>query len=127
MMREVVINYQHVAASLHEMLRDAGRGIGGYVSETRRVVAFGHDQDRVIHRAIFPQGCHGLCDGGRTLADSTINAQYILVALVEDGVDRNGSLPRLAVTENQLALAAPDRNECIDDFQPGLERDGNRR
>ena len=31
-------------------------------------------------------------------------------------------LPVWRSPENQLALAAPDRNERIDDFKPGLER-----
>jgi len=35
----------------------------------------------------------------------------MLVALVEDGVDRNRGLARLAVAENQFALPAPNRNE----------------
>ena len=98
-MREVVIDDQHVAALLHEMLRDAGRGVRGDEGETRRVVAFGHDENGVIHRALFPQGCHRFRDGGRALTDGAINAEHILVALVEDGVDRNGGLARLAVAE----------------------------
>src|SRR5208282_4841054 len=127
MMCEVVIHNQYVAALLHEMLRDAGRGVRCDEGETRWIVALGYDEDRVIHRALFPQGCHGLRDGGRALSDGTVNAQHILVALVKDGIDRDGGLARLTVAENQLALAAPDRNERIDDFQPGLERHRHRR
>ena len=51
MVGEVVVNDEHVAARFHEMLRDAGRGVGGDVGEPGRVVAFGHDDDGVIHRA----------------------------------------------------------------------------
>jgi len=64
------------------MLRDAGRRIRSDVGETRRVVALGNDEDGVIHRALFPQGCHGLRDGGRALSNRTIYAQHILVVLV---------------------------------------------
>ena len=127
MMREVVIDDQHVAALLHEILRDAGRGVGGDESKTRRVVAFGHDKNGVIHRAFFPQGCRRLRHRGRALTDGAINADHILVALIEDGVDRNGGLACLAVAQDQLTLPAPDRNEGIDDFQPGLKRHRNRR
>ena len=121
-MGEVVVDDQHISARFHERLRDAGRGVRRDVGETRRVVALGHDDDGVIHRSLFPQGCHGLGDGGRALTDGAINAHDILVALVEDGVDRNGGLARLAVAENQLALAAPNGNQRIDDFDAGLER-----
>ena len=61
----------------HEILRDAGRGVGGDVSEPRRVVAFGHDHDGVFHRALFSQVCDGLCDGERALTDGTIHAQHV--------------------------------------------------
>ena len=121
-LREVVVNDQYVAACLHERLRDAGCGVRSDVSETGRIVAFGHDNDGVIHRALFTQGRHGLCNSGRALSNGTIDAQDVLAALVEDRVDRNGGLARLAVAENQLALAAPNGNERIDDFEAGLER-----
>ena len=124
-MREVVVNDQHVAARFHEMLRDAGRGVRSDVGETRRVVALGHDHDGVIQRALFPQDGHGLRHGGRALADGAIDAHDILAALVENGVDRNGGLARLPVAQNQLALAAPDGNERIDDLEAGLERHGD--
>ena len=61
--------------------------------------------------------------GGRTLADGTINAQYVAVSLVEDGVQRNGRLARLPVSENQFTLATPDGNERINDHEAGLKRD----
>ena len=109
------------------MLGDAGRSVRRDVSETWRIVALGHDDDGVIHRALFPQVGHGLRDGGRALADGAIDAHDILAALVEDGVDRDGRLAGLAITKNQLALAAPDRNERIDDLEAGLQRHGDRR
>ena len=43
-------------------------------------------------------------------------------ALVQDGVDRDGRFARLSIAENQFALAAPDRNERIDDLQSRLQR-----
>ena len=125
MVGEVVVNDEHVPARFHEMLRDAGRGVGGDVGEPGRVVAFGHDDDGVIHRAFFAQVGDDLGDGGRTLADGAIDAQHILVALVQNGVDRDGGLAGLPVAEDQFALAAADRNERIDDDEAGLQRHGD--
>src|ERR1035441_2535391 len=110
-MGEVVIYDQHIPPRFHEELRDAGGGVWGDVGETRRGVSFGYHQDGVLHRAFFPQSRHGLGDRGGPLANGAIDAQYILPALVEDGVESNGSLARLAVAENQLALAASHGNE----------------
>jgi hypothetical protein len=118
---------RHVATRFHEMLRDAGRGVRRDVGETWRVVALGHDHGCVVHRALLPQAGHGLRHGGSALPDGAIDAQDILAALVEDGVDRNGGLARLPVAENQLALAAPNGDERVDDHKARLKRCRNRR
>src|SRR5262249_20523817 len=39
--------------------------------------------------------------------------------LVEDGVERDRGLAGLAVADDQLALAAADRNQCVDRLQAG--------
>jgi hypothetical protein len=46
-LREVVVNDQHVATRFHEMLRDAGRGVRSDVGKAWRVVALGHHDDGV--------------------------------------------------------------------------------
>ncbi len=107
------------------MLRDTCRGVGGDVGESGRIVAFGHDDDGVVHGAFFAQVGDDLGDGRRTLADRAIDAQHIFVALVEYGVDRDGGLAGLPVAENKLAVAATDRDESIDDDQAGLQRYGD--
>ena len=125
-LREVVVDDQHIASRLHEMLRDAGRGVRSDIGEARRVVALCHDDDGVVHRPLLPQHRHDLCDGGGALADGAVDAQHVLSALVQDGVDRDGGLACLAVTQNQLPLAAPDGNERVDDLHSCLERHGDR-
>ena len=125
-LREVVVNNEHVPARFHKMLRDAGRRVGGNVGEPGRVIAFGHHDDRVIHCAFFAEVGDDLGDRGRTLTDGAIDAQHILIALVQNGVDRNGRLASLPVAENQFPLAAADRNESIDHDEAGLQRHGDR-
>ena len=51
MVGEDVVNDENVAARFHEMLRDTGRGVRRDEGKPGRVVAFGHDDDGVIHRA----------------------------------------------------------------------------
>src|SRR5271166_5092129 len=125
MVGQIVVNDEHVAARFHEMFRDAGRGVRGDVGEPGRVVAFGHHDDRVIHGAVVAQVGDNLGDGGCSLADGAIDTQHILVALIQYRVDRDGGLAGLAVAEDQLALAASDRNQRIDDNDAGLQRHGN--
>ena len=45
-----------------------------------------------------------------------------LALLVDDRVERDGGLAGLAVADDQLALAAADRDHGVDALMPGLER-----
>lgn len=116
MLREVVIDDQHVAALLHEPFPDARGRVRRDVLEAGRVVALGNDDNGVIQSVVLAQRVDNLRDGGRALADRTIDTEYILVALVDDCVDGKRGLARLAVAENQLPLAATNRDERVDEF-----------
>jgi len=50
-----------------------------------------------------------LGDGRVLLADRDVDAEDALALLVDDGVEGDGGLARLAVPDDELALAAPDR------------------
>ncbi len=122
---EIVIDDEDVPAFFHEILPDAGRRIGGDVDEAGGVVPLRDDDDGVLHRPLFAQIGDDLGDGGGALADGAIDAEDVLPALVENGIDRDGGLAGLAVAEDQLALAAPDGDESIDHLDPGLQGDGH--
>ena len=80
-----------------------------------------------VHRALLAQGGDRFRHGRRALADGAIDADDVLALLVEDGVDGDGGLARLPVAQDQFALAASDRDERVNDLQPGLQRNGHRR
>src|SRR5207244_7269386 len=56
------------------------------------------------------------------LADGDVDARHILAALVEDRVHEDRRLARRPVADDQLALAAPDRDHRVDRLQARLER-----
>ena len=60
---EIVVNDQDVAARFHERFRDAGRGVGRDVFQTRRIVTFGDHHHCVIHRALLAEIGNRLGDG----------------------------------------------------------------
>ena len=60
------------------------------------------------------------------LTDSNINADTVLPLLVYHRVDGNRRLARAAVADNQFALAASDRNKCVDSLDTRLQRLVNR-
>jgi hypothetical protein len=65
---------------------------------------------------------HGLGDRRVLLADGDVDALHALTLLVEDRVDGDGGLARLAVADDQLALAAADRRHGVDGLDAGLQR-----
>ena len=84
--------------------------------------------DRIVERAVLLQHLGELHDGGALLPDRDIDAVelYLLVTsgverlLVQDGVERDRGLAGLAIADDQLALAAADRDHRIDRLQAGL-------
>ena len=61
-------------------------------------------------------------DRGHALADRDVDRDDVLVLVVDDRVDRDRRLAGLAVADDQLALAAADRDHAVDRLQPGLQR-----
>ena len=56
------------------------------------------------------------------MADGDIDALHPQALLVDDGVDGHGRLARLAVTDDEFALAAADRGHGVDGLDAGLQR-----
>src|ERR1700676_2307727 len=56
------------------------------------------------------------------LPDRHIDADDPGVILVDDRVDGDRGLPGLAITDDQLALTAADRDHRVDGFETGLQR-----
>ena len=81
------------------------------------------DDDRVLHRAVLRELVHHLRNGRLLLADRVdVDAEDVGVLLIDDRVDRDGGLARLAVADDQLALAAADRDHRIDGLDARLQR-----
>ena len=74
--------------------------------------------------------CRTAGDRGALLADRHVDAADLLLRvaglpvrlLVDDGVDADRGLAGLAVTDDQLALAAADRGHGVDRLDAGLQR-----
>src|SRR3989449_8181213 len=82
----------------------------------------GHDDRRVLHGAGVLEDLDHLRDGRALLPDRHVEAVHVLALLVDDRVHADRGLARAAVADNQLALAAPDRDHRVDGLEPGLER-----
>ena len=122
MLGQVVIHAQRVLdllavqfdADLHDLLAHRDARIRGEVLERSRVLGACDDHDRVVHCAVLLEGRHSLGHRRQLLPDGDIDAHQALALLVDDRVDGDGRLARLAVADDQLALTAPDRDEGVD-------------
>ena len=128
---EVVIDDEGVAARVAEIFADGRAGERRVVLHRGRVGGRGGHDDRVVHRTLGAEGLDDGRDGRAFLADGHIDAVdrialEVLGTLVDDGVDGDSGLAGLAVADDQLALAAADRDHRVDGLEAGLERLGDR-
>src|SRR5699024_8101678 len=105
-------------------------GVGGDVFEPGRVGRGRRDDGRVLQRTgFFERAAHG-GDRGALLPDRDVDAADLLVdvarfpvvLLVDDRVERDLGLPRLAVTDDELALPAAHGDHRVDRLEAGLQR-----
>src|SRR5262249_47596548 len=80
------------------------------------------DDRRVLHCAVRAELLDDVDDGRLLLADGGVEAVNALALLVDDGVERDGGLAGLAVTDDELALAAADGDHRVDRLQARLQR-----
>ena len=117
-------------AVVAEVFAHGAAGVRGEELQRRRVGRGGGDDDGVFQRAVLLQRADELGDGRALLADGDVNAIELRtlvgagmgVFLVDDGVDDDGGLAGLAVADDELALAAADRDQGVDRLEPGLHR-----
>ena len=76
----------------------------------------------MVHRTVLFELAHQRGNRGVLLPDRDVDTLNAGAFLVDDGIHGNRGLAGLAVADDQLALAAADRNHRIDGLQTGLNR-----
>ena len=110
------------AALVEEVLGHRAAGVGRHELDRRGLVGGGGDDDRVVQRAVLVERLGELHDRRHALADRDVDRDDAGVLVVDDRVDRDRRLAGLAVADDQLALAAADRDHRVDRLQAGLHR-----
>ena len=105
-----------------EVLAHRAAGVRRDVLHRRRIGRRGRDDDGVLHGAVVLERLHHLRHGRALLADRDVDADDVAALLVDDRVERDGGLAGLAVADDQLALAAADRDHRVDGLDAGLQR-----
>ena len=117
MLGKIVVNDQRVPAKVAEIFAHRAAAVRSDELHRGRVVGGRADNDGVIHRAVLLQGLDDADHGGFLLPDGDVDANDVAAFLVDDRVDADGGLARLAVADDQFALAAADRDHRVDGLQ----------
>src|SRR6185436_14322119 len=119
-----------VHAVVAEILAHGAGGERRDVLHRRRIGRRGRNDDRIFQRALLFQHLHELGNGRTLLTDRDVDAIQLEVLvrlrverlLVQNGVERDRGLAGLTVADDQLALAAADRDQRIDRLEAGRHR-----
>ena len=128
--REIIVDDHRVHAVVAEIFAHGAAGKrreklhGGGIGRGCR------NDDRIVERAVLLQHFGELHHGRAFLADGHVDtieldllvARRVERLLIENGVERDRGLPGLPIADDQLTLAATDRNERVNGLQPGGHR-----
>ena len=111
-----------VASAVEEVLAHGAPRERRHPLDRRGLVGRRRDDDRVLHRPHVAEPLNDLRDGRALLPDRDVDADHVSPALVDDRVDGDRGLAGRAVADDQLALAAADRDHRVDCLQARLQR-----
>ena len=86
------------------------------------------NDDGVLHGVVLLKRLNKLSNGGSLLADGNVHTVQLLALvrsvvpslLVEDGVEGNGGLSGLTITNDQFTLTTTDWHHGVDRLETGL-------
>ena len=117
---QIVIHDQGVFATVAEVFAHGATGVSTNELHGSRLGSGSRYHNRVFHRACLLKRTHHVFDGRGFLTNRDINAGHVLTLLVDDGINRNRCFTGLAVTNDQFALTATDRDHGVNRLQAGL-------
>jgi len=117
-----------VLSVVAEPFTHRGTGEGSNVLERSGLGSGGGDNDGVLHGVVLLKSLDKLGDGGSLLTDGDVDAVELLglvlavvpPLLVEHGVEGDGSLTSLTVTNDQLTLTTANGNHGVDGLETSL-------
>ena len=119
---QVIVDNENVLALMHEILANRAACIRRDILQRRGLGGGRRNDAGVVHCTVLCERFRYLRYGRALLADRNINTDNARALLIDDGVQADGGLAGLTVTDDQLALAAADRDHGVDRLDTGLER-----
>jgi hypothetical protein len=128
---QIIEDDQSVLAVITEVLSDSASREGSEVLKRSGLGGGGSDDDGVLHGIVLLEGLDELGDGGTLLTNGDVDTVQLLgllgaivpLLLVKNGVEGDGGLSGLTITNNQLTLTTTDGDHgvnALDTSQHGL-------
>jgi len=125
---QIVVHDEGVSSVVSEPLTHGASRVWSEVLKWGGVGSSGDHNNAVLQAIGLLQNVDKLRDGGLLLADSDVDAVELLglitlvveSLLVQDGVESDGGLTSLSITDDQLSLASADWDEGVDGLESGL-------
>src|SRR6516162_9335134 len=125
MLGEIVDDDERMLAAVAEILGDREAGEWCVPLQPRRSGCRGDDEDATFGRAVLLHRLDDPLDRARALTDRDIDADQVRVFLIDYRIDADRRLAGGTVADDQLALAAPDREQRVNGQDAGLHRLGD--
>jgi hypothetical protein len=126
---QIVVDDDGVTAVVTEPLTHGAASEGSEVLQGSGLGGGGSNDDGVLHGILLLKGLDELSDGGTLLTDGNVDTVQLLglvaggvpTLLVEHGVESDGSLTGLTVTNDQLTLTTADGHHGVDTLHTSLD------
>ena len=115
---QIVIDNESVLGVVTEEFADSASRVGGQELEWGGIRCGGSNNNGVLHAVSLLEETHDVGDGGSLLSDGDVDAVEGLgvvtsledLLLVDDGINGDGGLASLSVTNDQLTLSSANRH-----------------
>ncbi len=122
MLGQIVVDDQRVLAIVAEILTDCGTGEWCEELHGSRITGAGRHHHAVFHGMILFERLDDPGDRRTLLTDGDVDTKDAQTFLIDDRIDGDGGLAGLAITDDQFALTAADRNHRINGLNARLQR-----
>jgi hypothetical protein len=125
---QIVIDDESVHSVVTEVFSEGASGVGGNELEGSGIGSGGSNDDGVTECTSVIKGLHDVGNSGSLLSNSDIDAVELVVNfvvverrfLVEDGINSDGGLSSLSITNDKLTLSSTNGHKSIDALESGL-------
>ena len=121
---KIVIDDKSVFAVISEVLCDGASGVGCQELKRGGFRGSSSDDDSVFKGVVELEGVNDVRNSGSLLSNSDVDAEQLLLGvssvevglLVDNGIDSDGSLSSLSISDDQLSLSSTDGDQTINGF-----------